>query len=294
MEKSESIKELATALNRVQATLQAAKQGSENPFFKSTYADLLAVWDACRKTLTDNGLSVSQIADMDSEGRAVLETVLMHTSGEWIKGRLPLASEKAGPQAQGSALTYARRYSLSAIIGLCTEKDDDAEGATSRGKPKAEPKGHWCSTHKTPFFKKGKMKSYAHPIKDEAGKDTGEWCYEHKEEVNTGEQEFEDLDKSEPKPEPEILIPSEAKTSAPKKLGFIEGQWFRETLAKIQNNKGDAWSDDKLLNYLTQSYKVEATTIEGAINKLSKEAADHFVKKMQEALDSIDKESQRD
>jgi len=82
--------------------------------------------------LTSNGLAVTQIADIDSEGRAVLETVLMHTSGEWIKGRLPLLANKPDPQAQGSAITYARRYSLSAIIGLCTEDDDDAERAMDR------------------------------------------------------------------------------------------------------------------------------------------------------------------
>jgi len=138
MEKSESIKELAAALNAVQADLQAAKKESINPYFKSTYADLSSVWNACRETLTTNGLSVTQIADMDSEGRAVLETVLMHTSGEWIKGRLPLSTVKTDPQGQGSAITYARRYSLSAIIGLCTEEDDDAEAAMSRGKQKKE------------------------------------------------------------------------------------------------------------------------------------------------------------
>lgn len=141
MEKSESIKELAIALNKVQSTLQAAKKGSVNPFFHSKYADLLSVWDACRDDLAANDLSVTQIADMDSEGRAVLETVLMHTSGEWIKGRLPLSTVKTDPQGQGSAITYARRYSLSAIIGLCTEEDDDAEAAMSRGKAKGKQKG---------------------------------------------------------------------------------------------------------------------------------------------------------
>jgi len=88
---------------------------------------------------------------------------------------------KPDPQAQGSAITYARRYSLSAIIGLCTEEDDDAEGAMNREQDKDTPeiKGHWCSVHKTPFFKRGKMKGYAHPIKDENG-ETGEWCSEDK------------------------------------------------------------------------------------------------------------------
>lgn len=207
MEKSESIKELAIALNKAQVTLQVAKKGSENPFFHSKYADLLSIWDACREALTSNGLSISQIADTGPEGKAVLETVLMHISGEWIKGRLPLLPVKADPQAQGSAITYARRYSLSAIIGLCTEEDDDAEAAMNRGKSKesSEIKGHWCSIHKTPFFKKGGMKGYAHPIKDEIGDDTGEWCNE--------------LTKApETKPEPETQAPSQAKTPVPIKL----------------------------------------------------------------------------
>jgi len=181
MEKSESIKELSSALNKAQATLQVAKKGRENPYFHSKYADLLSVWDACREALVSNGLSVSQIADMTPDGKAVLETILMHTTGEWIKGRLPLLPVKPDPQAQGSAITYARRYSLSAIVGLCTEEDDDAEGAMNREKTKKdapEIKAHWCSIHQTPFFKKGKMKRYAHPIKDDFGEDSGEWCNE--------------------------------------------------------------------------------------------------------------------
>lgn len=272
MEKSESIKELAIALNKAQATLQVAKKGSENPFFHSKYADLLAVWDACREALTNNGFAITQIADTDSEGRAVLETVLMHTSGEWIKGRLPLLPVKTDPQAQGSALTYARRYSLAAIVGLCTEGDDDAEGSMDRkGKQKkSEVKGHWCSVHQTPFFKKGKMKNYAHMIKDENGVDTGEWCNESK--SQTEEQEFENLDK------PEV----------PQKLGYIDGQWFRENLTKIQNNKGDSWAEDKLLNYITKSYHVEGETVIKAVANLGQEAAEHFVAKMEQALASIE------
>lgn len=171
MQKSESITELAKALNKTQAKLQVAKKGSENPFFHSKYADLLAVWDACREALTQNGLSVSQLADTDAEGKAVLETILMHESGEWIKGRLPLLSVKADPQAQGSAITYARRYSLSAIIGLCTEEDDDAGAAMERTKPKAS----MCPIHNVPFkkFEKEGRVWYSHKTEDG-------WCNKDK------------------------------------------------------------------------------------------------------------------
>ena len=129
MEKSETIGELAKALIKVQAELQPAVKGQVNPYFKSSYANLLEIWEVCRKPLTDNGLSVTQIAESE-EGKAILETVLMHESGEWIKGRLPLMPIKQDPQGQGSAITYARRYSLAAIVGVSTE-DDDAEAATS-------------------------------------------------------------------------------------------------------------------------------------------------------------------
>ena len=217
MEKSESIKELAIALNKAQGIMQVAKKDSENPYFKSKYADLLSVWDACRGALTSNGLSVAQIADTDSEGKAVLETILMHTSGEWIKGRLPLLPVKADPQAQGSAITYARRYSLSAIIGLCTEDDDDAEAAMERGKPKEQVKGHWCSIHKTPFFKKGKMKAYAHPIKDAGGVDTGEWC-----------NEAEKAEPTEPVEEPESKIDMAWLKESLEELGWADVSiWLR-------------------------------------------------------------------
>lgn len=134
---------------------------------------------------------------------------------------------------------------------------------------------HWCPLHQTKFFKKGKMKAYAHPMKDNNGNDTGEWCYERKKESKAGNTELS------PEPITELT---------PEKLGFIEALWFRESLKKIQAHRGDAWSEDKLLNYLTKSYKVEGKTVEKAVANLSQEAADHFVKKMQEALDSIEKQ----
>lgn len=258
MEKSESIKELATALNKAQATLQAAKKGSENPFFHSKYADLLAVWDACREALTSNGLSVTQIADTDSEGRAVMETVLMHTSGEWIKGRLPLATVKTDPQGQGSAITYARRYLLSAIVGLCTEEDDDAEGAMSRGKSKEEIKGHWCSIHKTPFFKKGNMKGYAHPIKDASGITSG-WCNE--EEPLESEMEHEELD---------VTTPSESP---------IDVDWLKESLEEIN------WAD--VGKWLKKHFpEAKGTTVKAIAASLTREHQEAFTIEVQARLET--------
>ena len=129
MQKSEEINELATALTKAQGGLEGAKMDGVNPFFKAKYATLASVWDACRKPLTDNGLSVVQTCSVgDGEG-LILDTTLLHTSGQWISGELAIKPTKNDPQGIGSAITYARRYGLAAIIGICPE-DDDAESAT--------------------------------------------------------------------------------------------------------------------------------------------------------------------
>lgn len=125
---SEQVNELAKALSTVQSTMKAAKKDSTNPFFKSKYADLSSVWDACREELTKNGLSVCQTMEATEQG-AGLRTTLLHTSGQWMSGVLVLNPAKNDPQGIGSALTYARRYALAAIVGVVTE-DDDGNAAT--------------------------------------------------------------------------------------------------------------------------------------------------------------------
>ena len=137
MNKSESIKNLAMALNKAQAEMGGAAKDANNPFFKSKYADLGSVIRAIKEPFASNGLSYSQfpISEADTVG---VDTILMHSSGEWIESRLLLPMVKADPQKAGSAITYARRYALAAIVGIATE-DDDAEDATRRkGKGKAE------------------------------------------------------------------------------------------------------------------------------------------------------------
>ena len=127
---SESIAALAAALSKAQADITGALKDSSNPFFKSKYADLASCWDACRKQLAANGLCVIQTTGMTDAG-LVLITTLAHASGEWIVGHLPVAAKDSSPQAQGSGITYARRYALAAIVGLA-QIDDDAEAAQAR------------------------------------------------------------------------------------------------------------------------------------------------------------------
>lgn len=137
MNQSESIAALAAALSKAQSAITGALKDSANPFFKSRYADLASCWDACRAQLAANSLAVIQTTEVTEAG-TVLVTTLCHASGEWMRGYLPVLTKDAGPQGQGSGLTYARRYALAAIVGLA-QIDDDGEAAQARGKK--EPSG---------------------------------------------------------------------------------------------------------------------------------------------------------
>lgn len=130
MNQSESIAELAAALAAAQSEIKGAVKDAENPFFKSSYADLASVWDACRGPLTKNGLCVIQTSEAH-DGRTLIVTTLAHKSGQWIRGYMPVVAMKPDPQSLGSAITYARRYSLAAICSV-PQIDDDAESAMTR------------------------------------------------------------------------------------------------------------------------------------------------------------------
>jgi len=134
LNQSNFIGALAAALSKVQGAMVGAVKDSSNPFFKSKYADLSSVWDACRAQLAANNLCVIQTTAEAADG-AVLITTLAHSSGEWIRSVLPIKVKDNSPQAQGSGLTYARRYALAAIVGV-SQIDDDAEAAQGRAAPK--------------------------------------------------------------------------------------------------------------------------------------------------------------
>ena len=125
---SENINELAFALSKAQGELSPAIKDSKNPFFKSNYADLSSVWNSCKEALSKNGLAIIQTMDM-KEGQSVLITTLAHSSGQWMRSCLPILNEKGNAQGMGSAITYMRRYALSAIVGVTCDEDDDANAA---------------------------------------------------------------------------------------------------------------------------------------------------------------------
>lgn len=132
MKTSESIKNIAAALCKFQQECDSPKKTAKNPHFKSKYAPLEEIIKVATPTMSANGLSHFQSTSSDGDS-VVVTTVLMHTSGEFIESdplRLPMG--KATAQGAGSSLTYARRYSLCAILGIAAEEDDDANGASDQ------------------------------------------------------------------------------------------------------------------------------------------------------------------
>lgn len=132
---SDNIAEIATALAKAQGVVKGALKDNENPHFRSKYADLASVWDACREALSSNGLAVVQLPGREN-GDLVMTTVLTHSSGQWIAGKLSAKPVKDDPQAIGSATTYLRRYALAAMVGVAPEDDDgNAASGVSGGLP---------------------------------------------------------------------------------------------------------------------------------------------------------------
>jgi hypothetical protein len=137
METSPEIGQLAKALAAAQGAVEGAVKGKVNPAFKSKYADLASVWEACREALTNNGLSVIQSPGEIAEGRMEMTTMLLHASGEWVRGSLTIPLSKVDAQGYGSATTYARRFALAAFVGVAPD-DDDGAAASAKAPPPAK------------------------------------------------------------------------------------------------------------------------------------------------------------
>ena len=143
MNKSESIKELATALCKFQAEVETIRKKETNPFFKSKYADLSSILNVIKDPLTKNGLSFVQFPS----GEYGLTTILMHISGEWIEESYKMTPVKNDPQGAGSVITYQRRYALGAILGLNIDEDDDGNKGSGNhnGANEAKPEKPWTT-----------------------------------------------------------------------------------------------------------------------------------------------------
>lgn len=133
MNKSESITKLAEALAKFQSEVQDPAKNSDNPFFKSKYVELDDLLKATRPVLSVNGLSIMQ-EPTSADGQSIgIKTIILHSSGEWIEFEpLVLKAVKVDPQGAGSAITYGRRYALSAVLGVAWDADDDSNKGSGK------------------------------------------------------------------------------------------------------------------------------------------------------------------
>lgn len=137
----EDIALLAAALATAQGDIDNVKKGAFNPHFKSKYANLASVRDSIRDELAKNGLSVTQFPCKAPDGFVGLRTILLHKSGQHIEDTFFMpVKDHNNPQAVGSALTYAQRYALMAVVGIAPEDDDG--NAAKGGKPQTNLQSH--------------------------------------------------------------------------------------------------------------------------------------------------------
>jgi len=132
MIRSPEIAGLAAALAKAQGEMEFAVENKENPFYKSTYADLASVWKAMRAPLSKHGLSVLQLPEADESGNIRVSTLLMHSSGQFIEASYTLKPTKNDPQGYGSSISYMKRYALTGlgVAPLDAPLDDDGNAAS--------------------------------------------------------------------------------------------------------------------------------------------------------------------
>jgi hypothetical protein len=133
----ENMQKIATALVKAQKAFGPALKSSTNPHFKSRYADLAACVEAVIDALNENGIALVQHSHECADG-IIIETIFIHESGEMISGgKLHVPATKQDAQGYGSAMTYARRYSLQAACGIAPEDDDGNNASRAPAKPKS-------------------------------------------------------------------------------------------------------------------------------------------------------------
>jgi hypothetical protein len=130
---SSNVDKILPALMTVKSKLQAVTKSASNPFFKSKYADLNTHLDAVEPLLADHGLVLFQPVTVESNGLNTVSSVIMHSSGQWVQSQMIVTSAANDMQKLGSAVTYARRYTLGSLLSMKAE-DDDGEGSIGRGK----------------------------------------------------------------------------------------------------------------------------------------------------------------
>lgn len=279
---SESLKAISVALAKAHLAFKPIIKSSKVDYATSSgrkqysYAPLSEVIEATKEALSANELALIQFTKL-VEGNVILITLLAHSSGEWVAGELYVGRQDQPPQSEGSSLTYKRRYGMSAMLGVASEEDDDAETATKtlegvkREATDGHPVEHWCEEHKAVFFKRGKMRAYAHPIE---GTDPPKWCDEVKP-IHTVEQVAREM--------------AEAATSTPTTPVASQGQpplidlvSLRESLQALE------WVDVGL--YLKGTYNVTGQSISAMVKQLSPGQSQEFAEEVQRRLKELRKE----
>jgi len=169
------MKALYSALVKCQSQIKTALKDSKNPHFKSTYADLTSVMLACKDALAANDLAVLQLSRIHESGAPVLVTRIIHTSGEHIEGEFPLVCKDPNdPQKLGSAVTYARRYALSAALGITADDDDGQAASGHTPAPAPKPQVKPASSSMADLFAAHKL-AYPKAVEDLIGKPVAQW-----------------------------------------------------------------------------------------------------------------------
>lgn len=156
MRQSESIDKLAPALVAMQSEIEPVVKDSTNPHFKNRYLSLDAMTEYARSILSKHKLAVIQGGGDLTNGGLMVETTLIHESGQWISQSFEMPVEKATPQAAGSAITYGRRYGLAAFLALTTEEDDDGQAASKPRRQAAAKKDLPAITPESEITMRGK------------------------------------------------------------------------------------------------------------------------------------------
>lgn len=130
---STQLNELFMALSKAQGEMESCGLESDNPFFKSKYAKLPAIIKASRPALIKHGLCVTQDISSNEKGQIVVRTILAHSSGQFIPSEISYTPAKTDIQSLGSVITYLRRYSYAAVVGVIITDDEDDDGNEASG-----------------------------------------------------------------------------------------------------------------------------------------------------------------
>lgn len=137
-----ALDKILPAILAVQSAAPTVTKATDNPYFKSKYADLADIWLSIKDLMAANSLVVTHMIEQGA-GNTQLVTRIYHVSGQYLESVCPIEPVKRDPQGYGSAITYMRRYALSALLGIVTEADDDGNAASEGDKKpakKPEPK----------------------------------------------------------------------------------------------------------------------------------------------------------